>query len=293
MDTLIQVLVNGLGKGAVLALLAVGFVIIYKATETVNFAHGSMAILAGYIGYVVMDHTNWVVGALAGVVAGGLFGLIVERVLLANARGADAHSLAILTIGVDVVVFTEIVRRLGTDTPPFLGEPYDGKSLSILGASVARTYIVALAAALVLLVAFFLAFRYTTWGLAMRAQAENKEASALMGIRSWRVTASAWLVGGLLAGIAVMFLATNDLGGGNGLLSSHTLAFAAFPAAIIGGLTSPGGAVVGGVVVGLTEALTAQYIDHDFAVVAVYLVMLAVLVVRPAGLFGRVEQVRV
>lgn len=293
MDTLIQVLVNGLGKGAVLALLAVGFVIIYKATETVNFAHGSIAIFAGYIAYVVMGHTTWWVGALAGVVAGGLLALAIERLLLANARQAGHDSLAILTIGVDVIIFTEIVRRVGTSTPPFLGKPYDGQSVSLFGASVARTYIVAMVVALVLLAAFFAAFRYTTWGLAMRAQAENREAAALMGIRSWRVTASAWFVGGLLAGIAVLFLATNDLGGGNGLLSSHTLAFAAFPAAIIGGLTSPSGAVVGGVAVGLTEALAAQYIDRDFAVVAVYLVMLAVLVVRPAGLFGRVEQVRV
>ncbi|WP_018156015.1 branched-chain amino acid ABC transporter permease [Demetria terragena] len=293
MDTLVQVLVNGLGKGAVLALLAVGFVVIFKATETVNFAHGSMAIFSGYIAYSVMEHTNWLVGAFVGVLAGGLLGLFIERVFLSNAKGAHSDSLAILTIGLDVVIFTEILRRIGTGTPPFLGEPYDGESVSFLGASVALTYIVALAVALILLGVFFAAFRYTSWGLSMRAQAENKEAAALMGIRSWRVTSSAWFVGGLLAGIAVLFLATNALGGGNGLVSSHTLAFAAFPAAIIGGLTSPGGAVVGGVVVGLTEALAAQYIDRDFAVVAVYLVMLAVLVVRPAGLFGRMEQVRV
>lgn len=293
MDTLIQVLINGLGKGAVFALLAVGFVIIYKATETINFAHGSIAIFAGYIAFLVKDHTNWLVGAIAGVAAGALLALFVERVLLANAKNAHSDSLAILTIGVDIFVFTEIVRRIGTQTPPFLGDPYDAKPVTLLGVTVARTFVVALLVAVVLLGLFFLAFRYTSWGLAMRAQSENKEASALMGIRSWRITASAWVVGGALAGIAVLFLATTDIGGGQGLLSSHTIAFAAFPAAIIGGLTSPGGAVVGGLIVGLTDALAAQYVDLDFAKVAVYLVMLAVLVARPSGLFGKVEQVRV
>lgn len=294
MDTLIQVLVNGLGKGAVFALLAVGFVIIYKATETVNFAHGSIAIFAGYIAFLVKDASgSWLLGALAAVVAGAALALFIERVLLANARNAHSDSLAILTIGVDIFVFTEIVRRIGTQSPPFLGDPYDAKPVSLFGVSVARTFLVALAVAVVLLAIFFLAFRYTTWGLAMRAQSENREASALMGIRSWRVTASAWLVGGALAGIAVLFLATTDIGGGTGLLASHTIAFAAFPAAIIGGLTSPGGAVVGGLIVGLTDALAAQYVDLDFAKVAVYLVMLAVLVARPSGLFGKVEQIRV
>ncbi|AKU17071.1 branched-chain amino acid ABC transporter permease [Luteipulveratus mongoliensis] len=293
MDTLVQVLVNGVGKGAVFALLATGFVIIYKATETINFAHGSLVLVAGYVAYEVKSDHGWLLGVVAGVLAAMLFAFLVERVLLANARHAHADSLAILTIGIDVVVVTEISRRLGTAAAPFLGDPYDTKPIHILGASVARTYVVALLVALVLLGAFFLAFRYTSWGLAMRAQSENSEAAALMGIRSWRVTASAWAVGGGLAGIAVIFLATNDIGGGSGLLASHTLAFAAFPAAIIGGLTSPGGAVAGGLIVGLTDALASQYVSLEFAKVAVYLVMLAVLVVRPSGLFGRVEQLRV
>ncbi|WP_265443987.1 branched-chain amino acid ABC transporter permease [Flexivirga meconopsidis] len=293
MTTFVQAIVNGLGEGAVFALLALGFVIIYKATETVNFAHGSLALFGGYVIYRAKEHLPWFPSVVIGVVAAALLGLLIERLLLSRAKNATPDSLAILTIGVDIVILTEITRRLGTAAAPFLGDPYDSKPMHLFGATVSRTYVVALIVALLLIGLFFAAFRYTNWGLAMRAQAENREASALMGIRSWRVTASAWLVGGGLAGIAVIFLATNDIGGGSGLLASHTVAFAAFPAAVLGGLTSAEGAVVGGLLVGLTDSIASQYVDLNFASVAVYLVMLLVLVVRPAGLFGRVEQARV
>ncbi len=127
----------------------------------------------------------------------------------------------------------------------------------------------------------------------MRAQAENREAAALMGIRSSWVTSSAWLVAGLLAGVAVLFIATQDFSGAGLGRGTHAIALAAFPAAIIGGLDSTGGAVLGGVIVGLTEAYTAGYISFDFSTSAIFLVMLIVLVARPVGLFGTRELSRV
>jgi len=293
MSILVQVLLNGLGRGAIFALLALGFVIIYKATEVVNFAHGSIALFGGYLTYVLKSHMGWYLAALLGVLSAALLALLLERLILSRAKLASQDSLAILTIGVDIVVLTEISRRLGTEAAPFLGDPYQEVRVSILGATVEGPQIVALVSALVLIGAFFAVFRYSSWGLAMRAQSENREAAALMGIRSSRVTSSAWAVGGALAGIAILFIATLPIAGGAGLTAAHTIAFAAFPAAILGGLTSPGGAVVGGITVGLVEAFSQQYINQDFAKVAVYLVMLVVLVARPSGLFGRVEQQRV
>lgn len=293
MSTFLQVLINGTGKGAVFALLALGFVIIYKATEVVNFAHGSIALFGGYLVFVLKPHLGWFGAAVAGVLAAALLALLVERLLLSRAKLAREDSLAILTIGIDVVILTEIVRRLGTAAAPFLGDPYDGKPFRIGGITVPLTQTVALVVSLVLIAGFFLLFRFSSWGLSMRAQAENKEAAALMGIRSGRVTATAWAVGGGLAGVAVLFLATQDFSGSGLSQGTHSIALAAFPAAIIGGLTSPGGAVVGGFIVGLTEAITAQYVSFEFSKVAIYLVMLIVLVVKPSGLFGRVEQQRV
>lgn len=293
METFLQVLINGTGKGAVFALLALGFVIIYKATEVVNFAHGSLALAGGYVVAVLKPSVGWWLAALAGIAAAALLALVIERALLARIPFASDSSLAILTIGVDVLVLTEIVRRLGTTASPFLGDPYDVRPITIGHLTVGRSQAVALAVSAVLIVAFFLAFRFSSWGVAMRAQSENKEAAALMGIRRGRVTASAWAVGGALAGISVLFLATQDFSGGGLSQATHGIALAAFPAAIIGGLTSPGGAVVGGFIVGITESFTAQYVDLDFSKVAVYLVMLLVLVVRPSGLFGKVVQSRV
>lgn len=292
MNTFVQLLVNGLGKGAVFALLALGFVVIYKATEVINFAHGSLALIGGYVIAATVDTLGFPLAAALGIAGAGLAALLVERLLLARSRFADPNSLALLTIGIDVVVVEDVFRRLGT-TVPYLGAPWDAQPIQLGGVTLFSTQLVALVVGLVLITAFFLAFKFTNWGIAMRAQAENREAAALMGIRSSRVTATAWLVAGALAGVAVMFIVTQDFSGTGLSRSTHAIAFAAFPAAVIGGLDSTAGAVVGGVVVGLTQALTEVYVSIPFAKVAVFLVMLVVLVVRPAGLFGTRELSRV
>ena len=292
MTTFLQLLVNGLGKGAVYALLALGFVIIFKATEVVNFAHGSLVLVGGFVVYELKDTLGWVGAAAIGIGAAALAGLLIERVFMARARQADHNSLALLTIGIDVIITEEIVRRVGAEIP-FIGDPYDAQPIRLAGLTVFRTQAVALVVGAVLITLFFLAFRYSNWGVAMRAQAENREAAALMGIRSARVTATAWLIAGALAGVAVLFLATQDFSGAGLGRGTHAIALIAFPAAILGGLDSTAGAIVGGLVVGLTEALSAQYISFEFSKSAVFLVMLLVLVVRPSGLFGTREISRV
>ncbi|TDW21947.1 branched-chain amino acid ABC transporter permease [Kribbella kalugense] len=292
MTTFLQLMVNGLGKGAVFALLALGFVVIYKATEVVNFAHGSLVLFGGYLVLVTKDHIGWAAAAIIGILSAGLLALAVERLLLARSRHADPFSLALLTIGVDVIITEEIIRRLGVSVP-FIGDAWDAKPIQLGGITLFRTHLVALLVATVLITAFFLASRYTNWGIAMRAQAENREAAALVGIRSSRVTASAWLLAGLLAGIAVLFIATQDFSGAGLSRGTHSIALAAFPAAILGGLDSTVGAIVGGVAVGLVDALSTYYVSFAFAKSAVFLVMLVVLVVRPAGLFGTRETTRV
>jgi len=291
-NTFVQLVVNGLGKGAVYALLALGFVVIYKATEVINFAHGSLVLVGGFLVYELRDTLGWVGAAVVGIAAAALAGLVIERVLLANATAADHNSLALLTIGIDVIITEEVVRRVGADIP-FIGDPYDAQPIQLGAVTIFRTQAIALVVGAVLITAFLLAFRYSSWGVAMRAQAENREAAALMGIRSSRVTATAWLVAGALAGVAVLFIATQDFSGAGLGRGTHAIALIAFPAAILGGLDSTAGAVVGGIVVGLTEALSAQYISFEFSKSAVFLVMLVVLVVRPSGLFGTKELSRV
>lgn len=292
MNTFIQVLVNGLGKGAVYALLALGFVIIFKASGVLNFAHGSFVLLGGYVAVRTQEDLGFTVSAILGVATAALGALFIERVLVARRPLADPIALALLTLGVDVIITEEIIRRLGVSIP-FLGKPYDGKPINAGDITIFRTQLIALIVGAILVTLFFLAFRFTGWGVAMRAQAENREAAALMGIRRGRVTAAAWVIGGALAGVAVLFLATQDFSGSGLSRGTHAIALVAFPAAIIGGLDSTGGAILGGAIVGLTEALSAQYISFEFSKVAVYFVMLAVLIVRPSGLFGTRERTRV
>ena len=234
MTTFLQLLINGLGKGAVYALLALGFVVIFKATEVVNFAHGSLVLVGGFVVYELKDTLGWVGAAAIGIGAAALAGLLIERVFMARARQADHNSLALLTIGIDVIITEEIVRRVGAEIP-FIGDPYDAQPIRLAGLTVFRTQAVALVVGAVLITLFFLAFRYSNWGVAMRAQAENREAAALMGIRSARVTATAWLVAGALAGVAVLFLATQDFSGAGLGRGTHAIALIAFPAAILCG----------------------------------------------------------
>jgi branched-chain amino acid transport system permease protein len=290
--TFLQVLVNGLGKGAVYALLALGFVVIYKATEVVNFAHGSLVLVGGFAVFELKDRLGWGPAAAIGIASAALAGLLIERLLVSRARNADHNSLALLTIGIDVIITEEIVRRVGAAIP-FIGDPYDAQPIRVAGLTVFRTQAVALIVGAVVMALFFLVFRYSSWGIAMRALSENREAAALMGIRTARVTATAWLLAGALAGIAVLFMATQDFSGAGLGRGTHAIALIAFPAAILGGLDSTAGAIVGGIVVGLVEALSAQYISFEFSKSAVFLAMLLVLVLRPSGLFGTRELTRV
>lgn len=292
MNTFTQLTINGAGSGAVYALLALGFVIIYRATGVINFAHGSLVLVAGYVALRTEDALGFLGAATLGILAAGLLAVFIERVLIANAHRADPLSLVLLTIGVDVVVLEEVARRLGSRAP-FLRAPWANDVVQLGEMTVLKGQLVALGTGLVLIAGLLALMRFTGFGLAMRAQAENREAAALMGVRNAQVTATAWLIAGMLAGVAVVFLATPDFAGAGVSRATHGLAVVAFPAAIIGGLDSVGGAVVGGFIVGLTGAYAQQYLSFEFARVAVYLVMLAVLVSRPSGLFGTKEVQRV
>jgi branched-chain amino acid transport system permease protein len=296
MTTFVELLVSGISAGFVYALIAMGFVVIFTATEVVNFAHGSMLLVGVYLVAELHPHVGFLGAVLLGVAGAALLGLVLERGLVAHVRGADATALAILTIGVDVVLAAELIRRIGEDVLT-TGDPWQDGVVRPLGIGVAEARIAAMAVALVLLAAFFAAFRYSAWGVAVRAAAEDGEAAALMGIRRGRVRAVAWMVAGGLAAVAGIFLAGFPA---PGLTSASGLAaLKAFPAAILGGLDSTTGAVVGGLAIGVAEALAAGYQDQlaflgrGFGDVVPYVVMIAVLLVRPSGLFGTRELHRV
>ncbi|MFC8172608.1 branched-chain amino acid ABC transporter permease [Streptomyces sp. NPDC057242] len=296
MSTFAEFLINGVSLGSVYALIALGFVVIFRATEVVNFAHASLLLAGGYVTAVLHDEIGFWPALLAGVAGAAVVGAAVEFLVMRRHRGADHSVLAIVTIGVDILLATELTRRIGTDILA-LGDPWGDAVVTVGPVTIAQTRIAALLAAALLITAFLLAFRHTSWGVAMRAAAENQETAALMGIRLGRVSLGAWAVAGGLAAVAALFLTVFPT---PGLERATSLAaLKAFPAAILGGLDSTTGALVGGLLVGVTESLATGYqgdlafLGRGIGDLAPYLVMVVVLLIRPAGLFGTKEPARV
>jgi branched-chain amino acid transport system permease protein len=296
MTTFVELLLNGFSIGSVYALIALGFVVIFKATEVVNFAHASLLLAGGYITAVLHDDIGFWAALGVGIAGAAVVGSAVEYLVMRRYRGSDHSVLAIVTIGVDILLTTELTRRLGTDVLP-LGDPWGNRVLTFGDVTIAQTRVAAFVAAALFITVFLLAFRYTNWGVAMRAAAEKPQTAALMGVRLGRVSLSAWAVAGALAAVAALFLTVFPTPGLE--RATSVAALKAFPAAILGGLDSTTGALAGGLIVGVTESLVTGYqndlsfLGRGIGDLAPYVVMVVVLLARPAGLFGTKELARV
>ena len=296
MTTFLTLLLSGVSLGAIYALIALGFAVIFKASEVVSFMHGSLLLFGAFSIATLQPSIGFLPAVLAGILITAGIGLLVERVLINRLRGAPVISLAILTIGIDIMLITELTRRIGSDILN-IGHPWGGDFIRIGSIGLTENRLYAMITAAVLIGAFFAAFKFSNWGIAMRASAEDGETAALMGIKLGRVSALAWVVGAGLAAVAGLFLVGSPTPGVTPGVSA--VALRAFPAAILGGLDSTGGALIGGMIIGIAEAMAAGYqeqllfLGRGFGDVVPYVVMILVLLVRPAGLFGTKELTRV
>ena len=296
MSQFIELLINGISLGFVYALVALGFVVIFKATRVVNFAHGSIVLLGAYIIARLSGSIGFLPAVLVGVAGAAVVAAVLYGVVLRHVRGRAADTVTIATIGVDIILATELARRIGQQVLN-IGDPWGADIVRFGAFSIPAARLAAAVAALVLLGAFLAAFKFSPWGIAMRAAAEDGEAAALMGVRLSRVALGAWLVAGALAAVGGIFLSTFPTPGVE--RASGLAALNAFPAAILGGLDSVAGAVVGGLIIGVVVAMTSGYQDEfaflgrGLSQVAPYVVMVLVLLVRPSGLFGTRELTRV
>jgi len=281
--------INGLSLGAIYALIALGFVMIFKATSVTNFAHGSVLLLGTYIVGSTYESVGFWVAALIGIAAAAVAAVLIDVVVLRHARKADLGTLAILTIGVDILMATELTRRMGADILT-TGAPWGTNAYHVGGTTIPESRVIAAGVTVVVVTALWAIFRFTSWGITMRAAAEDGGTAELMGIRLNRTAAGAWAVAGGLAALAGIFLTSFPSPGispGVGVT-----ALAAIPAWVLGGFDSFPGAVVGGLLIGVVTALTAGYQEHllflgrDLAQVTPYAVMFVVLLIRPSGLFG-------
>jgi branched-chain amino acid transport system permease protein len=307
---LIGTLWDGLALGALYSLLALGFVLIFKATRVVNFAHGAIASVGAYFVCTLAverripgrwtggpDWFQWALAVLLALGFAAIFGLLLERLAIRPMIGQPLFSVAIITLGLDITLRSVLDDFLGQGRP--IGNPFGLDAVEIGGVNFPHTQIVSTSVAFIsfLLVAAF--FRTRT-GIAMEATAYDQEAAMAQGVRVGRIFALAWAMGAVLATSAGVFAAVYPRGSGNLEAGTALFALRAFPAVILGGLDSLKGAIVGGIIIGELEVLAAVYLGRysdtlgtGFQTVVPYAVMLAGLLIRPYGLFGTPEVRRV
>jgi branched-chain amino acid transport system permease protein len=298
MSQFTELLINGLSLGCIYALIAMGFVIVFKATKVVNFAHASVLWLGAYLVGRWHDSLGFFGAVAAAAVVCAVVAALCDVVLVRTLRrrGGGQDALAILTIAINIVLATELSRLVGTDILPS-GAPWGSNVTHVFGVVVPQTRVAAAVVAVVLMGLFWLAFTRSSWGVAMRSAASDPEAAALMGIRLGRVAAGAWALAGALAAIGGAFFTSFPAAGVDN--ATGLLALTAIPAAVLGGLDSTAGAVVGGLVIGVATTFAAGYQDEisflgrGLSQVVPYIALLLVLLWRPSGLFGTREIRRV
>jgi branched-chain amino acid transport system permease protein len=298
MTQFLQLVISGLMLGCIYGLIAMGFVIVFKATNVVNFAHASVVMLGAFL--VAKWHGSLgffgAIGAAAVTCALVAVALDIAflRPLRKRVRGVDA--LAIMTIALNILLGTALIRAVGNDLLPS-GAPWGAETTHVLGAAIPQARIGAAVVALVLIGIFYVVFTRTNWGVAMRAAASDPEAAALMGIRLGVVAGASWAVAGALAAIGGAFFVSFPAGGVSNV--TGLLALSAIPVAVLGGLDSTAGAIVAGLVIGVAQELAAGYQDdlsflgRGLSNVIPYVVLFVVLLWRPSGLFGTRELTRV
>jgi branched-chain amino acid transport system permease protein len=295
MNELVATIVKGLGNGSIYALLALGFVIIYKSMRVISFAQPAfMMVGATLVSHFVLQ-MNFFLAVLVGLGLTALLGVGIERVALRPMIGKPVFVLAIITLGIDIVVRTVTNIFIGLEIRQ-MGDPWGLKQTELFGVTVDQRQLATLVTTLVVVAGLFAFFRYSRMGLAMRATSYDQEVALAQGVSVGAVFALSWAIAGALAGLAGVFLSV-----GVGLEQTlWVTALKALPVIILGGLDSLGGAVVAGLSIGVFEALVGTYgadvapfLGGDFFLVVPYVLMLLVLLVRPYGLFGTREVERI
>ncbi len=290
MSTFVQLTVTGLSNGAILALAALGFVLIYKSSGVINFAQGHFLLIGAYVVWALTVDAglHWSLGVLGAVLVAIALGVVVERLVLRPLVGQPIISVIMVTIGLAQVLGALVLIVWGT-TPRAFPEFIPSGGVELFGAQVGTSRLWAVGLVAVALVVFALFFTRSRHGIAMRAVADDQQAALAMGISVRRVFALAWALAGVSAVVGGMLLA--NLIGVSGEIS--TFGLLVFPVVILGGLDSIVGAVVGGAVIGLLTTYTGGYVGSGLETVIPYVALVLILLVRPYGLFGQVRIERV
>jgi branched-chain amino acid transport system permease protein len=288
--SLIHVVVSGLATGSIYALMALALVIIYNATRTLNFAQGEMLMVSTFIGWTTQRALGWplALSFVVAVVAAALMGWAIERLLIRRAVSATHWDVLIITLGLSLILRSLAGLVWTHDEFPF--PSFFGTRPVALGpVRVAPVSLGIIGGSLALMIALAVVFRWTRLGRAMRAVAQNQRAARLMGISVERVYATSWVLAAVVGAVAGVLVApVVFLSSKMGLVVIN-----GFTAAVLGGFGSMPGAVAGGMLLGVIENLAPLYLPSGIRYSVPFLVLIAILVVRPSGLLGRVERRKV
>ncbi|MGD0115522.1 MAG: branched-chain amino acid ABC transporter permease [Dehalococcoidia bacterium] len=288
MDQFIQQFATGLSTGSLYAIIALALVLIYRSTGIVNFAQGEMAMFMTFVAWSIWNSNSnfWLAFFIALVIAGA-FGALTEMTIIRPVEIGPVLNPVIVTVGL-FTVLQSAALRVWQGEPKFFPTPsvFKGAPLKLGPAAISRTNVGVFCMAIVIMLLIYFFFNYTKLGLAMRATAQNRTAGRLVGIRTGRMLATGWALStmvGAVAGILlapVLFLSPSMMDG--------VLLFA-FAAAVLGGLDSSAGAIVGGLTIGVVQNMAGTYIPNGSSIdiTVAFVVIIAVLLVRPHGIFGR------
>jgi branched-chain amino acid transport system permease protein len=288
----LQLVVSGLAVGSLYALVALGFVLVYKATDVLNFAHGEAMLLGALVCYaLVVSGVPFVWAVVITSVIAMIMGLVTERLVLRPMLGEPQFAVVMVTIGLSIFLRSLAGIIFGHDNK-VLPAPFAQGALNLDGLILSHAHLWAMATSGFMVILFFLFFKYSRLGLSMRGVANDQDTAMLMGISVKRVFALTWGISFAIASVAGVFLASVMVLN----IALSLVAIKAFPAVILGGLESIPGAIIGGLVIGVVETLAGGYLEQTLpgvTDVTSFVVLFLVLMIRPYGLFGKEELERV
>ena len=287
---LAQVLFSGLALGSIYGLVALGFAVVFKATEVFNFAQGMFVVCGAFFAVTAISQLQlpfplailFIVGAAA------LLGVVIHVLLIQPLSGRPMLSVIMLTIALSIVMRAVIEIVYGPQGRT-LQTPLPTGIFLVGGVRVSQLHLVAMLVSWACMAGFGAFFRFTAAGLLMRATADSHEAALVSGINVNVMNRLAWAIGSVLAAIGGLFLGQLQLAS----TDLESIGLLALPAVVIGGMQSIPGAIIGGLLVGLIEQLAASYISPKSSDILIYVLLLLILMVRPWGLFGQRELGRV
>ncbi|HLN91567.1 MAG TPA: branched-chain amino acid ABC transporter permease [Patescibacteria group bacterium] len=293
---LLQLVISGLVVGSIYSAVALGFVIIYKATRVVNFAQGELLMVGAYVCYafLVQMHVPFWAALCLTIGFGLVLALIIERLILRPMIGEPAISIIMVTIGLSLVLRSIVTAVWGTDILVYEPKLFPQETINIGGVPVSLEFVWCFILSILLLGLFSAFFKFSKAGVAMRATAFNQQAAQSMGISVKFIFGLSWVISAVISGIGGVLI-----GNINGINTSlYHFGLKVFPATILGGLDSILGAAIGGLVIGLLENLSdglcKAYLDlSGVKEVAPYIILVVILMIKPYGLFGTKEIERV